>query len=264
MKKLLLLMKKNIVLILAVLCAALAVGGAVAVIRDPYYTAAEPVDYSATIGTTITADQSVMTAYMGTVADLCDSGKSVDRANYYYDLFLKGDETDLNAFLAAVRAAELEENGGTETDIIKYETASAAGDTENIPRYISPSAIDTSYSSSSQTYTFTVSLKDKSPVEARRKLRVLVLAFGLEVRNCFPGVTIEIRELVDREEDIPIKEDMPASRIMIIALLAGLLLAAGAVYIAYLADNTVSDRDTLEKITGVKLLARLEDQEAIA
>ena len=169
-----------------------------------------------------------------------------------------------NEFQRTANVITVEENGGTETDIIKYETASAAGDTENIPRYISPSAIDTSYSSSSQTYTFTVSLKDKSPVEARRKLRVLVLAFGLEVRNCFPGVTIEIRELVDSEEDIPIKEDMPASRIMIIALLAGLLLAAGAVYIAYLADNTVSDRDTLEKITGVKLLARLEDQEAIA
>ena len=274
MKKLLLLMKKNIVLILAVLCAALAVGGAVAVIRDPYYTAAEPVDYSATIGSTVTADHNAMLAYIDTVADLCDSGNVVDRANYYYDLFLKGNETDLSAFLAAVRAAEENDQTGednsaeggdqTETGMVRYETALASGDTEDIPRYISASSIDTDYGSSSQAYTFTVSLKDKDPVQARRKLRVLVTAFDLEVKNYFPGVTNSISELVDSEEDIPVRADMPVSRIMIIALLAGLLLAAGAVYIAYLADNTVSDRDTLEKITGVKLLARLEDQEAIA
>ncbi len=251
MKKILLLMKKYLIVIVAVIVAALACGFAVAYIRKPYYTASEPVDYSAVIGSSVTSSNSAMMAYMDTIVDFCDTGVVVDRANYYYYLYVNGNVGDMNEFIAGIRAED------------DYEEKLAAGLTDSVPEYITRDMIDTDYGGGAESYTFVISLKDYDAQTARQKLRILILAFDLEITDYFPGVTTRIRELVDDENDIPARIDISNTKILIIAFIAGCLLAVVAVYLLYILDNTISEKEEFESITRANLLAYIDDQEAV-
>lgn len=261
MNKILLLIKKHVVLILVVMFASLAVGGAVMVLYKHEYTASELVDYSANMNSTVNANHNAMVAYMDTVVDLCDSGVVVDRANYYYNLYINGNIKDMNEFIKLVQDSERSDtaiSGG----ITKYKDALTAGSIKNIPTHISASAVKAS-ASSGEAYTLVVSLTDKDPAASRLKLRILILAYDLEICKYFPGVTTSIKELIDSEKDISVKKDVSNRQIMLISALVGVLLSVAALAIVYFADNTVSDKETLESIVGKKILARIEDREGV-
>lgn len=252
MKKALIVLKKNIILFLAVIIGVTAAGVAAAFIRKPYYTATEPVDYTASIGDSFTSNNSAMTAYMSTVVDFCDSGVVTDRADYYYAKYLESGSGDLNAFIAGVK----------END--DYDQKLAENKTSGQKKYFTADMISVNYNENDteEIYAFDISLKDVSPAAARVKLRILVLAFDMEVTDYFVGLKTSIRELVDSENDIPVKVDMSKTKIVALSFVLGCVLAAAAVYLVYVLDKTIADKKELEEITGVKLLAEIYDQEA--
>ena len=250
LKKILFLLKKYYIVVLAVLIAAIAVGIAVAYLRKPTFTAKEPVKYSAQVdgGAYPTTNNTAMTAYFNTVVDFCDTGVVVDRADYYYSRFIVSGKA-LNDYIADVRAND------------DYSAKLAAGETSGTEKYIDAGSIKTEYDKEKNIYTFTVSLKDGTEEGARRKLRLLALAYDLEIRDYFIGMKTYIAELVDSEEDVVVTADISKKNIVLIAALLGAAVAVAAVYLVYALDNSVSEREDLEYITGTKVLGYIKDQE---
>jgi uncharacterized protein involved in exopolysaccharide biosynthesis len=82
--------KRYIVLMLAIVVAALAVGFIYANTVKPDYTATEKVAYKAQneLQSTTQNNINAMNAFIGTIVDFCDEGVVVDRANYYYSRYL--------------------------------------------------------------------------------------------------------------------------------------------------------------------------------
>lgn len=248
-KRILFLLKKYYLVVIAVMLVAIIVGVAAAYLRKPVYTAREPVKYGVVIdgGAYPTTNNTAMTAYFPTVVDFCDTGVVVDRADYYYSQFIRSGKT-LNEYMAEVRASD------------DYAAKLAAGETVGTKKYINPEGIKTEYDKEKNVYTFTVSLKDGTAEGARVKVRLLTLAYDLEIRDYFIGMKTYITELVYSEEDVAVSADISKKNVILIAVLSGLVVAVAAVYVAYALDNTVTEREDLENITGAKLLGYITDQ----
>lgn len=244
--------KRYIVPIICVAIASVAVGIAVAYIRKPSYTAKELVNYVAIIDgdTTATKNNSAMTTYLATVVDFCNTGVVVDRANYYYEKYL--DEyvvagKSLGEFIEAVK------NGDD------YKEKLAAGNTAVRERYISAENVSSSHNEAEtvSVYSFTVSLKDESKAGAREKLRVLILAYDLELRGYFTGIKTYVEETVESEFDVAVKSNVSKTGTILISAVVGVVLAVAAAYLLYVSDGTIRSKEELEKITGTKLLGFL-------
>ena len=89
----------------------------------------------------------------------------------------------------------------------------------------------------------------------------MALAYDLEIRDYFIGMKTYIAELVDSEEDVVVTADISKKNIVLIAALLGAAVAVAAVYLVYALDNSVSEREDLEYITGTKVLGYIKDQE---
>ena len=83
----------------------------------------------------------------------------------------------------------------------------------------------------------------------------------MEIRDYFIGMKTYIAELVDSEEDVVVTADISKKNIVLIAALLGAAVAVAAVYLVYALDNSVSEREDLEYITGTKVLGYIKDQE---
>ena len=249
LKKILFLLKKYYIVVLAVIIAAIAVGAAVAFLRKPVYTAKEPVKYYVKVdgGAYATTNNTAMTAYFATVVDFCDTGVVVDRANYYYSRYTAIAVNDLDKFIEEVRAGN---DGYSEGD-----------PHSRAEKYINAGSIKTEYDKETNIYTFTVSLKDDSAEGARAKLRLLVLAYDIEIRNYFIGMETFITELVDSTEDVVVTTDISKKNIILISAVLGVVLAVAAVYLVYALDNSVSEKEDLEYVTGTKVIGYIMDQE---
>ena len=66
---------------------------------------------------------------------------------------------------------------------------------------------------------------------------------------------------MDSEEDVVVTADISKKNIVLIAALLGAAVAVAAVYLVYALDNSVSEREDLEYITGTKVLGYIKDQE---
>lgn len=85
-------LKKNIIIFLAIVVASCVVGFAYAFTRNPKYIAEEQVLFSMGEGVEIANDVNTMNAYKATVESFAKQGVVVDRANYYAKLYFNGPE----------------------------------------------------------------------------------------------------------------------------------------------------------------------------
>lgn len=104
-------LKKNIILLLAVIFAVIAIGTTYAYVRKPNYIATEKLFFRMGDSAYIADDINTMSAYKSTVQSFANQGKVVDRANYYatkyYEFFSKGDDKiDLETFIQMVDSLE--------------------------------------------------------------------------------------------------------------------------------------------------------------
>ncbi len=101
--------KRNILLLLITVVVVTAIGWVYASLRTPNYIAEAQVLYSMGDGQDVTNDVNTTHAYKETVMDFCDNGVVIDRANFYYQSYVKDSDyvnLGVDAFIADVQKLE--------------------------------------------------------------------------------------------------------------------------------------------------------------
>lgn len=111
LREILYVLKKNLILLLAVIFVVTAAGGVYAFLRKPSYVATEKLLFRMGDSAYIADDINTMGAYKSTVQSFANQGKVVDRANYYatkyYEFFKVGEhKVTLEQFIDAVESLE--------------------------------------------------------------------------------------------------------------------------------------------------------------
>ncbi len=104
-------LKRNVILLLAIIFVVTAIGFTYANVRKPSYIATEKLFFRMGDSAYIADDINTMSAYKSTVQSFANQGKVVDRANYYatkyYEFYSKGeDKIELDEFIQMVESLE--------------------------------------------------------------------------------------------------------------------------------------------------------------
>lgn len=261
-------LRKNVVLIVSIILICVVLGGVYSKIRKPYYIATEHVNYraqlnssSSSTGDTV-SNINIMDSLIGTVKDFCKQDVVLLRANYYYKDYANWKfENNYGNDAVSVRQALKDYVKKVE----QSDNYSLLVDTKI--EYIRPANITISSTSNDQLeFYFSLSYKDDNPLVAEEKVRILSLAYAREIQSStvdnsssyFGGIDIILTDLGCYGCTV----DMSTTKILVIFTLAGVVLSLLCVYLKVLFDNTVKDKETVEKLTGVNLLAYIQDQEA--
>lgn len=260
-------LRKNVVLIVSIILICVVLGGIYSKIRKPYYIATEHVNYraqlnssSSSTGDTV-SNINIMDSLIGTVKDFCKQDVVLLRANYYYKDYANWKfENNIGNDAVSVRQALKDYVKKVE----QSDNYSLLVDTKI--EYIRPANITISSTSNDQLeFYFSLSYKDDNPLVAEEKVRILSLAYAREIQSStvdnsssyFGGIDIILTDLGCYGCTV----DMSTTKILVIFTLAGVVLSLLCVYLKVLFDNTVKDKETVEKLTGVNLLAYIQDQE---
>lgn len=248
--------KRKIVLILAIILVITGGGVIIANVRKPMYTAGERADYYATSSAESLSD--VSSVYFNTIVDFCKAGCVVDRANFYYDCFIhRKTEQTLNDFIKEVEDA-------VPGDPLYYDTSKMI-DVEHILK--NQISVTVKKSNNNTSYMLVVKYSDLDSGAAVNKVKILLKAIEKEANLTtdeegtdykYFGVPVVIQDW----GDAGFSSDWSKSRIISISLVIGIIVALLAVYAVNALDRTVKEKAELERITGVSVLAFIEDQEA--
>lgn len=244
--------KRRIILVLAIILIFVAGGTVLAYVRKPLYTARECATYKAG-----NDDASSYTSlYFRTVVEYCTAGCVVDRANFYYDKFIKSSNVSISEFVKKASDAQSDP-----TDPLYYDESLRIN-----ASYISNNDLTVRATSGDEiSYMITISYTDVSATVAYNKLQIIIGAIKDEVnledengsRVYFP-VNITIEDFGYMGASV----NWSKSRVITISAVIGIIVALLAVYLINLTDRTIKDKKDIERITGVNLIAFIEDQEA--
>lgn len=260
-KNIIMAIKNNLVMIIlvVVLCAGCGLG--YAFLKKPYYTATESVIYIATdegMGEEdIASDINIMRGFFDTVVDFCTTGVVVDRANFYYVNFMNELDKDptltLEEYIARFDVGE-----------DPYSTSS----TNTIGQgYVLKENIETVVNNakdSSDQFSFSIRYTDPNKVDAVNKVKLIVLAFNREIQSdglekqgkYFSGIENKIMSLGLNG----VVSSVSKMKYTVIGGIIGVLLSAAALYLTSVLDNTVKSKKTAEHLTGVNVLAVLDNE----
>lgn len=249
-------LRRNLILMLAVVLIVTAVGIVFANVRKPNYTASVKISFQAEIvdktnpSSQTTYDINAMRAYIDTVVDFADEGVVVDRANYYYTHYLnaKAKGTKLSEFISKIDEFAPYNEYIPVDDV--YFTSGGIG-------------VSTTVTDNATQFVFSVRYADKNTTVAREKAEILALAFSREICSeapngykYFSDLDISVKSLGYEGTSIDINKVM----IIVIAFILGVFLAIAVAYIKNLLDNTVKSKEDLERLTGVKVLTAINYQ----
>ncbi|MBQ8427540.1 MAG: hypothetical protein IJX16_07280 [Clostridia bacterium] len=256
LKEILNIIRKNIILLIVIVVLSTALGVVYARMQQPKYTATESVFFKAqNISNDNTSDNiSVMIAYVDTVADFCDEGVVVDRANYHYDEYRKM------------------KTKGEIASLKEYTDWSTTDDTyqgEVIEKgYYSASKISVKIeeknNDNQRPFSFMVSYTDDNQELAQEKVVILVHALKMESKalnsnfekKYFDGVEVQIIDAGQQGVSVNISRTKTIFLFFVLGVAIGLV----GVYVIYLLDNTVKTKEELERITGTNILSVIEEQ----
>ena len=264
--------RKNIILILAIIFITTSLGLGYSYIKKPNYTASVRVSFSIDGNTTATINE--MRVYIDTIIDFCGQGVVVDRANAYYIEWIDKYQQDYYA------------QGKTVEDFFeKYATPKKQGETDyntifrNYQRpnssqpgtlkdevFISSGAISmqTAKTDNATNWVYTVGYTEGEQMDAFEKVYILVLAYKHElywdselgkqgVEQYFTGLSVNIDSLGFDS----ISPDLSKTKIVIIAFLIGAVIAFAVVYIRHMLDSTVRDKDEFERLSGTQVIGTI-------
>ena len=250
-------LKRNIGLILAVVIIAAGCGVGYSYVRSPKYTANIRVKFfvegkdSSAIGENM--------QYINTIVDFVDEGVVVDRANAYYIKWVDGYKKqgkNIKEFYSDFN--EIKIQGGDNALYSNYDRIN----TLKADRFISAGSIVTlTKKNKNETHwTFQIGYTDIDSQDALEKTYVLVLAFEheLEGGDYFVGEETSLKINIENLYSDGTTLDLSKSNIIIIAVCLGLILALILIYLKTLLDNTVKDRNELERITGAEILGCID------
>ncbi len=245
--------KRNVLLILAVIILFTAGGIIYSSTVKPEYTASVKVRYIVDDNTGSTVeDINAMRAYIDTVVDFVDEGVVIDRANYYYTKWSNDQKTDFDIEDVELNYASTYDRKETNEKIewieIKKNKISVVTSTaDNYTRFF-----------------FSIRYTDPNKEAAIEKAQILALAFKNELQSkTDSGEFVYFNKLeidVEGKGIEYVSSNVSKGKIIFTAILLGVAAAAVVVYIKTVLDNTVKSKEELEEITETKLLSMLGEQ----
>lgn len=251
-KEILFAIKHNWILILLIVVLSTACGMGYSFIKKPNYTAGENVVYKATNynGTSSTRENvNLMGAYFNTVLDFCDEGVVVDRANFYYVQYRNSSAETIDEFINS-RLDDYRNNVSPvkSVHIVK----------SNISTSASVSSAD------SDNYAFVIKYTDPNSKLASEKVKILIEAIKDELTidadtklNTYFG---NVKNNIIKLGSSGVSSDVSKTRITLLGFVVGVFLSAIIIYVKVLLDNTVNNKQMLEHISGVPVLALIDKE----
>ncbi len=257
--------------ILIILIVALFIGGGFAYsrLRKPVYTASQSVIYKAmpkkgSSGAS-EGDAQITYQYLSTVADFCDEGCVVDRANFYWEKFVEYRAKDpaltMTNFVEMIKAA-------TEGDDLYYTySTDKSGKTYFLGERIKV-ASSKNGGGGDVSFKMTLSLTDSNRDDAVNKVKLLVEAVNQEAVALKQGAEPDSENykyfyvkvhLLDCGS-AGVSSDINVTRILTVFAIIGLAVALVVVYLKNVLNRTVRDKEELEFLTGTNVLSFIEDQ----
>ncbi len=245
--------KENLILILIIVLISGIFGVVYHKLKKPVYTASEMVNYMAYYDDveddpTAAGAMNLMSVYVHTMVDFCTSGVVLDRAEYYYTEYLK--------------------SGKNIEDFVKYlkEGTCSYDPTKITSRtYFNPSNVSsillTHGDETDESYIFVLSVDNFDAVVAKEMVRIFAVAVDQESREYFEGVETYVYELVKDTNGVSVSTADSLGKKLAIFLILGAIVAGMIVYIKTLFDKTVRDKEEIEELTGVNVVAYIEKQE---
>ncbi len=245
-------LKENIILILIIVVMFTAGGVVYAKLQKPIYTANEKINYVAKyendkedVGKSI----NIMRAYVDTMKDFCTTGVVLDRAEYYYNMYLTSG-IQIDAFI----------------DLLKTGAYDAGYNPSNVQRtHYNAKAVSCNVvqakDSTEDSFMFQLTYKNTNPTVAQEMIRVFAVAIDVEGEDYFEGVETHVYELVKSTQDIVVTNDTSNMKLIIVFALIGVIVSVFIVYLKTLLDNTIKDKEELEELTGVSVIAYIDKQE---
>lgn len=250
--------KHNLLLIILIMTLAIGCGVGYTKLITPHYTSTETVMYRAENKEhdSITNNINAMNAFVKTVIDFCDEGVVVDRANFYYNEYLndkreEGADYTIEDYIKTVESEDKYDNSPVQVKHIVASNIKATSEVDD----------------DGVRFLFSISYTDEDMVASSEKLSILVYAFDKECREeitidgvlqdkYFSGIKSSIEGLGQRG---PVS-DVSNRKIVIVSVFIGIFLSCIVIYIKFLLDNTIQNRQELEELTGVDVLSFIEKQ----
>lgn len=258
--------KRNIILALAVIILVSGIGVGYSYMRKPNYIASNRVSFSIDGGTTASINE--IRQYVDTVVDFCDEGVVLDRANAYYVEWVdnyKDNLKDVNAFYKMFEQVEDPITSQYNDIFLNYTRPTGNGSSSlKEEHFLTAGAVSTETVKNQEAtnWVFKVKYTDKTQQDALEKIIILVLAYKHElysdpqIKPYFTNLNVKISNLgLDG-----ISKDVSKTKIVIIAFIIGIVLSLLVVYLKNLLDNTVKDKEDLERLTGVAVLGYISER----
>ena len=106
-----------------------------------------------------------------------------------------------------------------------------------------------------------ISVDNLDPVTAKEMVRIFAFAIDQEGRDYFEGIDTYIYELIKDTDGVSVSTSDSLIKNVVIFIVLGVVLAGMIVYLKALLDNTVKDKEEIESLTGVSVIAYIEKQE---
>ena len=248
-------LKENLLLIFLIVVLSVGAGAVYFKLQKPVYTGSEMLNYMAYYEDAKDTDNAssamnLMSVYIDTMVDFCTTGVVLDRAEYYYTEYLKSN-MDIEDFI--VEAKNGTYNGN-------YNPSTMAGRVYFNSSNVSSSLLNHG-NEMIESYIIVINVSGESEEMAKELTRFFAVAIDQECRDFFQGVKTYTYELVKNTDGVSITSGKSLIKTFAIFALIGLVLAGLVVYLKVILDNTVKDKEEVEMLTGVGVLAYIEKQE---
>ena len=265
-KSMLFAVKRHLILVLAVILFCTACGLGYSFVKKPNYTASEEVIFTASDenGDFVGKAEGInlMRGIFPTVVDFCNEGVVVDRANYLYSKYCDLAFDDPSYTIEKFMSSENGQQSELDKCNSNYDPSRTSDYFDSFVKKENVGVSAVVDTGEIEVYAFTISYTDADKEQAEIIAKIYVEAFKAEL-DTDAGVSggkyfEDVKIYINSIGASGVKSDVSKVKITIIGFLVGVVIAAVAVYVIGLLDNTVKTKDEVESITGGNVLSYIE------
>lgn len=244
--------RQNIILIILIIALSICAGWGYTKLQKPIYTSSEETNYVAYYKNDpddIQKSITIMRAYVHTMVDLCTTGVVLDKAEFYYNQFINSN-MDFDEFINKTKAGEYES---------LYDAKNPAE--RKYFKADSVSATLKEYTEDFDSFHIIITCKNYSPTVVKQMVRVFAVAIDSIGKDFFTDITSRVYEMTTSVKYLSVRSDTSLTKNLLVFFGIGVILSALVVYIKTLLDNTITDKEDAELLTGINVLAYIDKQE---
>ena len=263
LQSLILMIRRRLALILAVVILATAGGVVYAYMQAPSFTAGRKITitvqgYDDVLGGTKNNVNS-MVAYIDTIIDFCDEGVVLDRANYYYKEYAnakeKGNCTDVDNFLERIQQGVIKDGYISGVTAVEEQYIKA----KDLAIVNLGDKLETQFA-------FNIKYTDGNKVRAYEKASLVFYAYkkelqavsndtGISEMKYFGGIEVFANDL----GSLGVGSNTSKVKTVALFVIIGAVLGFVFAYAIHLLDNTVTSKHELERLTGTPVLSWIDN-----